>query len=56
MLTKSSIGNQIFYCTRCITPIRVTSLRGSSRVVGPRITAPFEEMLQQWRAVGNTAI
>ena len=35
--------------------MRVTSLRGHLRVIAPAgNTAPFEEMLQRWRDVGNT--
>ena len=37
------------------TPKRVTSLRGPiSASLRPGNTAPFEEMSQRWRAVGNT--
>ena len=48
-------SNQIFHYTRCNTPERVTSWRGPSpRHLRPGNTAPFEEMSQRWRAVGNT--
>ena len=48
--------NQILIHNRCVTPKRVTSLRGPS----PRHCAraarlrPFEETSQRWKAVGNT--
>ena len=41
----------IFYCTRCITPLRVTSLQGSwpiSASLQTGHTAAVEEMLQGW--------
>ena len=45
----------MFHYTRCNTPKRVTSWRGPSpRHLRPGNTAPFEEMSQRWRAVGNT--
>ena len=44
-------SNQIFYYTCCIT----LSLWGPiSASLRPGNTAPFEEMSQRWRAVGNT--
>ena len=48
-------SNQIFHYIRCITPKRVTSLRGSSPSHCARATQfrPFE-MLQRWQAVGNS--
>ena len=47
--------DQIFYYARCITPKRVTSLRGPSGVIAPvGNTTLFEEMWQRWRALGNT--
>ena len=47
--------NKIFLYTRCITLKYVTSLQGPiSASLRPSNTAPFEKMLQQWRAVGNT--
>ena len=46
--------HRIIHRTHCITPKRVTSLRGfiseSSR---PGSTAPFEEILHRWHAVSN---
>ena len=62
ILVKEVVGNwsaaktnQIFRYTRCITLKCVTSLRGHLRIIAPAgNTAPFEEMLQRWRAVGNT--
>ena len=47
--------NQIFPYTPCNTPKRVTSLQGPSPRHCARAaqTAPFEEISQQWRAVGN---
>ena len=33
---------------------RVSSLRAHLRVIAAGNTAPFEEMLQRWQAVGNT--
>ena len=48
------ILNQIFDFSCCITPKCVTSWRVHLRVIAPMgNTAPFEEMLQRWRAVGN---
>ena len=48
-------SNQIFHFIRCITPKRVTSLRTHMSVIALELnTAPFKEMRQQWRAVGNT--
>ena len=45
--------NQIFLYTRIMLK-HVTSLRGPiSASLRPTNTAPFEEMSQQWRAVGN---
>ena len=46
----------MFYYARCNTPKRVTSLRGLYiRVIAPACNAaPFEEMSQRWRAIGNT--
>ena len=50
-----SKSNQIFHYTRNITRKRVTSLRDPSRFIASvGNTAPFEEMSQQWQAVGNT--
>ena len=41
--------------TRCNTPKRVTSGGAHFHVIAPaNNTAPFEEMSQRWRAVGNT--
>ena len=49
------IKNQTFHYTRCITPKRVTSWRGSIFAsLRPGNTASFEETSQRWRAVGNT--
>ena len=50
------VANQIFHYTRCIMSKRVTSLRGPSLRHCARATqlhATFEEMLQQWPAVGR---
>ena len=53
----------MFHYTRWVTPKRVTSWRGPSlrhwpgqhsSIRSPGNTAPFEEMSQRWRAVGNT--
>ena len=50
----STILNQIFCYTGCITPKRVTSLRcPSPRHWSSGNTAFFEEMSQLWQAVGN---
>ena len=46
--------NQVFHCTRCITPNRATNLRGPSSSYCARATTYFEEMPQRLRAVGNT--
>ena len=47
--------NQIVYYTRCITPKRVTSLRGPiSASLRPKNTTSFKEMSQWQRSVGNT--
>ena len=47
-------SNQIFHFIRCITPKLVTSYRTHISVIALALnTAPFKEMLQQWRAVGN---
>ena len=54
MFCSSNQSNQIFHYAYCITPKRVPSLRGSSLSLRPGYTVPFEEMLQRWRAVGNT--
>ena len=44
-----------FYYARCITPKRVTNLLAQSPAsLRPGTTAPFEEMSQRWRVVGNT--
>ena len=43
--------HQIFHYTRCITPKRLTSWRGSS---SRHCASPLVETLLRWRAVGNT--
>ena len=49
------VSNQIFHYTRCIAPKRVTEFAGPISVaLRSEDTAPFKEMLQRWRAVGNT--
>ena len=51
----SKPNHQIFHYTRCITQKRVTSWESQLRVFAVSgNTALFEEVLQQWRAVGNT--
>ena len=47
--------NQIFHYTRCITPNHV-GLQGPSphHCAGLYNAAPFDQMLQRWRAVGDT--
>ena len=56
MLLRNSIyQNKISRYSRCITRERVTSWRDPiSTSLRPGDIAPFEEMLQWWRAVGNT--
>ena len=50
-----NLSNRIFHYTRSITPMRVTSLRRPiSASLRPGNTAPFWQMAQRWRAVGNT--
>ena len=53
---KMESQNQIFCYARCIRQKRVMSLRCPSLRHCARVTQlqPFEEMLQRWRAVGNT--
>ena len=44
-----------FYCTRGITPKRVTSGGARFRGTAPGLLSS-EETLQQWRAIGNTEL
>ena len=49
------IKSNFFHYICCITPKHLTSLWVHLRVIAPEgNTASFEEMLQRWRAVGNT--
>ena len=52
--TFYSYKDEIFHYTRCDTPKRVTSWQGQSPRHCAGNTAPFEEMSQRWRVVGNT--
>ena len=49
-ILRYDTSNQIFHYARCITPKRVTT---SASLLSGYI-APFEGILQRWRAVGNT--
>ena len=50
-----TLSNQIFLYTICIMQEHVMSLQVPiSVLLRSSNTAPFEEMSQQWRAVGNT--
>ena len=50
---KTLLGsNQIFHYSRCTTPKRVTSLRGTSPQLRSGNATPFKP--QRWRTVGNT--
>ena len=54
-LEKQINQNQIFHDTLCIRSKRVTIGRGYLQVIVPTGNiAPLEEMLQWWRAIGNT--
>ena len=46
--------NQIFCYTQCITPKRATSLEDQVASFRPGHAAYFKEILQRWRAIGNT--
>ena len=61
-VAKTEASNLFFHYTRCITPKRVMSVRCPSpneftgpisASLRPGNTAPFEEILQRWRAVGH---
>ena len=55
LLWSTISQNQIFDYTRCIRPKRVLSWRDPIFAsLHPGNTARFKEMLQRWRAVGNT--
>ena len=54
-LEKQINQNQIFLYTFCITSKRVMSRQGLSQShCASGNSTPFEEMLQWWRAIGNS--
>ena len=56
-MTRILFTNQIPHYSRCLTPKRATSLRGGPFfcIIVPGKLSSRQEMLQQWRAVDNTA-
>ena len=53
MLFCPKFANQIFPSTCCIRPKRVTNWRKQFPIrCTANNTAPFEEILQRWRAIG----